>query len=83
MWYASGLSWVRIGAKWEHTYTIKYASSVDGLRWKRENLTAIQQGDPLECNVRASVIESDGAEVRRFTGVTREDVLSEELNKLL
>jgi thioredoxin 1 len=29
------------------------------------------------------VIEKDGAEVRRFTGVTRADILSEELNKLL
>lgn len=29
------------------------------------------------------VIEKDGIEVRRFTGVTRADVLSDELNKLL
>jgi thioredoxin 1 len=29
------------------------------------------------------VIEKDGVEVRRFTGVTRAEVLSEELNKLL
>src|SRR5712692_5002365 len=36
MWYCSGTAWVKIGAKYEPTYDIKYARSTDGILWMPE-----------------------------------------------
>ena len=32
MWYCSGVDWVKVGNKFEHTYDIKYAYSDDGIK---------------------------------------------------
>lgn len=57
MWYASGLNWIKINNHFEHTYTIKYANSKDGIEWQRDNIVAVEQKDPLECTVRPSVLK--------------------------
>ncbi|MDT0675959.1 hypothetical protein [Autumnicola musiva] len=60
MWYASSTGFVKVNGKPEPLYIIKYASSEDGITWKRENLTCIKPKDKFEANARASVIKEDG-----------------------
>ena len=61
MWYISGIGWyARAGGELWSRYHIKYAESVDGVRWKREGRVAIalQEG---ETNIaRPSIIREDG-----------------------
>lgn len=42
MWYTSGTGHKIIGGRNEPFYKIKYATSVDGILWNRENITSIE-----------------------------------------
>jgi hypothetical protein len=57
VWYVSGLSWQKIGDKFEPVYVIKYASSTDGISWERSNKVCIEQKHPLEAFSHPSVIK--------------------------
>ena len=57
MWYTSGIGWKEIDGKQEPLYVIKYATSVDGLAWTRENTTCIKPSFPDEANARATVVK--------------------------
>jgi hypothetical protein len=41
MWYLSCVKWEKIGDEMRHYYHIKYATSVDGINWERNNKVAI------------------------------------------
>lgn len=60
MWYVSGLRWERVDGKFEPVYVIKYARSVDGLRWERPNIACFEQSHPLEAHSCPSVVKMDG-----------------------
>jgi hypothetical protein len=60
MWYISGLRWVNVNDHYEPVYAIKYASSSDGINWKRENDICIPQYHEFEAFSRPSVIKKDG-----------------------
>ena len=60
MWYASSTGFVEANGKIEPLYVIKYASSQNGIDWKRDNITCIQPKTEYEANARASVIKEDG-----------------------
>lgn len=59
MWYGSGISWVDIDGKMEPLYQVKYAESKDGLHWRQDNVTCIEQAHALEANTRPSVLLTD------------------------
>jgi hypothetical protein len=56
MWYISGLRWVPIGDHLEPVYVIKYASSRDGIHWKRPNHQCLPQRHPFEAFSHPTVI---------------------------
>ena len=56
MWYCAGLEWLLVNGKQEHTYTIKYASSVDGIFWRPSKDPVIPQENKFEAITRPSVI---------------------------
>jgi len=60
MWYASSTGFKIVNGKPEPLYIIKYASSEDGIHWKRENQTAIEPLTEDEANARATVIKENG-----------------------
>lgn len=60
MWYSSGIDWIRVNDKYEHTYDIKYAFSKDGLTWNQTNEIAIEQHDKYEAITKPAVLELDG-----------------------
>jgi hypothetical protein len=58
MWYCSGTGWHEIKGKFEHTYDIKYAHSVDGRTWSATGHVAIGQREDLEAITRPYVVRS-------------------------
>lgn len=60
MFYCSGVAWVKVDEKYEHTYDIKYAYSDDGLTWCQTGAVAIAQQHEWEAITRPSVVQLDG-----------------------
>jgi len=60
MWYSSGMHWLKINDKYEHTYEIKLATSQDGKTWIQPNTKIIAQRDKFEAITRPTIIEFDG-----------------------
>ena len=61
LWYASGVDWIEEEGKKEEHYVIKYASSDDGIYWKRENRQLLDsKDDDVKPTHRPSVFEMDG-----------------------
>jgi predicted GH43/DUF377 family glycosyl hydrolase len=60
MWYSSGLEWIKINGKQEHTYDLKYARSGDAINWNRTNETAIAQRDRNEAITKPTVVRLNG-----------------------
>jgi hypothetical protein len=57
MWYLSCVGWPIIQGKPRHMYHIKYAESVDGIKWTRDGVVAIDFNDENEYAIsRPSVI---------------------------
>jgi hypothetical protein len=56
LWYASGTGWIMLDGTPESLYEIKYASSIDGIKWQRKNQTCIAPLHPMEANARPSII---------------------------
>ncbi len=59
MWYISGLRWADIEGRYEPVYVVKYATSADGIVWRRPNYQCIEQGHDLEAFSHPSVIRLD------------------------
>jgi hypothetical protein len=60
MWYASGTGFVVVNDQPEPLYVIKYASSDDGLDWRRNNVTCIPPSHDEKANARPTVVYEDG-----------------------
>ncbi len=60
MWYSSFTGWTQVNGKYEPLYSIKFASSDDGLNWVRKNEACILPAHAEEVNVRASVLFEEG-----------------------
>lgn len=59
MWYGSGTGWLMVQRKPEPLYVIKYAKSLDGINWQRDNITCIHPMTQEEANVRGTVIKEN------------------------
>lgn len=60
MWYCGCTGWYVVNGVTEPRYQIKYAESLDGVSWRRENVVCIPYKNDLEANARPSVIKEDG-----------------------
>jgi hypothetical protein len=58
MWYISGTKWEIINGKPEPYYHIKYASSMDGINWKREGVICIDYDNFTQGISRPSIIRT-------------------------
>ena len=56
MWYCSGTGWLKIDGKYEHTYDIKYAHSLDGISWTSLASSVIPQRTKYEAISRPCVV---------------------------
>ena len=56
MWYASTIDFPLVNGRPEPVYIVKYAESDDGIEWRRENRTCIEQKHPDEANARPAVV---------------------------
>lgn len=65
MWYASCTGWPVIDGRPESVYHIKYAESLDGVNWAREDVTCIGYKFEGEANVRPCVVR-DGDRYRMW-----------------
>lgn len=57
MWYQSMTEWVKMGDKYEPVYVIKYAESIDGIKWRRLSFASVSPSHSLEAFSRPSVIK--------------------------
>lgn len=60
LWYASGTGWTVVAGKPEPLYQIKYAESMDGVSWVRNNTTCIEYKFEAEANARPCVLKENG-----------------------
>ncbi|MDG1804990.1 hypothetical protein [Flavicella sp.] len=60
MWYTSGSEWKIINNKPEISYHIKYAESVNGIDWVRDNIDCILPSHEFEATARPCVIKEGG-----------------------
>jgi len=61
MWYTAFVKWENENGKIKHYYKIKYAESIDGINWKRENIVCIDFKNENEYAIcRPSVIKHNG-----------------------
>ena len=65
MWYCGCSGWYVENGITEPRYQIKYAESLDGIRWTRDNRICIPYGHDKEANARACVIK-DGQMYRMW-----------------
>ena len=66
MWYVSGTGWDDGAAGPRHRYHIKYAESVDGIRWVRHGLVCIDYAAPDEYAFARPCVIKDGARYRMW-----------------
>jgi predicted GH43/DUF377 family glycosyl hydrolase len=60
MWYCGCTGWYIENGITEPRYQIKYAESLDGIHWTRDNVICIPYKDDKEANTRPSVIKENG-----------------------
>ncbi len=58
--YSTGIDWIEIDGKLEHTYLLTYAVSSDGIQWKPSGKIIINPEDELIAHCKPTVIEKDG-----------------------
>jgi hypothetical protein len=59
MWYVSGTHWKMMNEKPEPFYHIKYATSLDGISWKRDGTVCIDYDNFTDAVSRPCVIKTD------------------------
>lgn len=61
IWYASSTGFVKVGnGGYSPLYHIKYAESIDGVNWDRNNISCITPKNEFECTARPSLIKENG-----------------------
>jgi hypothetical protein len=63
MWYVSCTEWITHDNKTEPVYKVKYATSFDGIKWDKQNITCIDYTSELEAIGRPCVINNEGYEM--------------------
>jgi sucrose-6-phosphate hydrolase SacC (GH32 family) len=61
MIYCSGVDWVEISGKLEHTYDLKLARSHDGIRWEQTAQIVVPQLRPNEAITKPTVLYENGS----------------------
>lgn len=79
-YYTSGTEWKIINGKPEIRYHIKYATSNNGVDWKRENIDCILPTNPYECVARPCVIFDNGV-YKMWYSKRRMDGFRNDINK--
>ncbi len=59
IWYTSGTEWKILKGRPEIFYHIKYATSKNGIDWKRENISCIPPNNAFEATARPCVIKDE------------------------
>jgi len=82
MWYTSGSEWKILNGKPEIYYHIKYATSENGIDWRRDNISCIKPKTDLEATARPSVLKEivDGKAIYRMW-YSRRDLLDFRIDK--
>jgi len=57
MYYSSGTHWHKINGRMEHTYDIKYASSLNGKSWNQNGFVIVPQKNPYEAITKPTIIK--------------------------
>lgn len=65
MWYTSGTGWININNKQEPLYEIKYATSEDGIDWKRDNISCVTGSSSEEVTARPAIVK-DGEKYKMW-----------------
>lgn len=60
MFYCSGVAWVEVEGKLEHTYDLKLARSHDGIRWEQTGEVIVPQSRPNEAITKPAVLVENG-----------------------
>ena len=60
LWYASATGFVVVNGEPEPVYQVKYAESLDGCEWVRDNVTCLEYQFDGEANARPCVIKENG-----------------------
>ncbi|MCU0473975.1 MAG: hypothetical protein MUC93_11550 [Bacteroidales bacterium] len=60
MIYTSGTKWLKINGKFEQSYILKYAYSLDGINWIRNNKIAIDKLNDYDAIAKPSIFQYDG-----------------------
>lgn len=58
--YSTGVDWLEIDGKLEHTYQLTYAISKDGIYWSASGKLIFQSLDQLEADCKPCIIENEG-----------------------
>ena len=81
MWYQSCTKWELVEGQPEPFYHIKYAESVDGIRWRREGTVAIDYEDESEGGICSASVIKEGGVYRMWYSYRRaRDYRSNRLN---
>ena len=75
MWYTSGSAWEIINGKPEIHYHIKYATSLDGIDWRRDNISCIPPQNSIEATARPSVIYDIASPIPYKMWYSRRDIV--------
>lgn len=59
MFYTSGTGWHYINNRWEHTYTIRKATSLNGIDWNRDFKNIIEPNNNLECISNPTILKNN------------------------
>jgi hypothetical protein len=66
MWYISCVRWEMVESKPRHWYHLKYATSLDGISWKREGIVAIDFKSPEEYAISQPWVLKDGGKYKMW-----------------
>jgi hypothetical protein len=61
IWYTSFVDWGLDRESPRHRYLIKYGTSQDGIRWRRDNVISIDFADPTEFAICRPAVYFDGS----------------------
>ncbi|PRN01354.1 hypothetical protein [Aliarcobacter cryaerophilus] len=72
MWYASGIKYYYENNILRSFYTVKYAESDDGIKWRKSGITSLDLGDKDSNIARASIYKENGKYVAWYPVVSKE-----------
>lgn len=56
LFYTAGLNWFMLNGRWEHTYTLRLATSKDGINWDRTFKNILEPKNEYECTSAPTVV---------------------------